>query len=130
MTDSNSGAVSKIICLDSSAWLAYYFAENNEVKEIVDGSVLVMTSSLCLFEVKKRLLILKKDFKVLLDFIKQRGEIVFPDVVIVERAAEFAVEKKLGAMDALIYATSVGCRAKLISGDNDFRGLEGVRIIS
>ena len=119
-----------IKCLDSSAWLAYHFATSLDIKEIIDKEGLIITSSLCLFEIKKRLLVLNKDWQQFLKFVKERSGIIVPEIEIVEKAAQVAVDKKLGAMDALIYATAQMKNAKLITGDNDFRGLEGVRIIS
>ncbi len=119
-----------IKCLDSSAWLSYYFGENKIIKEIVESGNLLITSSLSLFEVKKRLLSLKKEPKQLLDFIKQRSQIVPVNIIIAENAADIAIQKKLGAMDSLIYATNSIHNAELIKGDNDFRGLEKVKIIS
>lgn len=119
-----------IKCLDSSAWLAYYFQTTEEIKKIVDNEALLITPLFCLFEVKKRLLKTKQDEKVLLNFIKERSVIIIPDVETTEKAAETAIEKKLGAMDALIYTTAQVKNAELITGDNDFRGLENVRIIS
>jgi len=72
----------------------------------------------------------KQDPKIFLDFIKERSGIIISDIEIAEKAAEIAFDKKLGAMDALIYATAQIKNAELITGDNDFRGLERVRIIS
>ncbi len=119
-----------IKCFDSSAWLSYYFGESEEVKEIIEGAVLLITSSLSLFEIKKRLFSLKKEPKPLLDFIKQRSQIVVVTITIAESAAEIAVKNKLGAIDSLIYMTSRVHNAELITGDNDFRDLEKVKIIS
>lgn len=118
-----------IKCLDTSAWLAYYFAESPVVKEIVEGKELIITSSLSLFEIKKKLISLQKDFQELLKFIKARGEVIAPAVEIAEKAADFATTNRLGAMDALIYATSILRHADLVTGDNDFRGLPSVRIV-
>ena len=119
-----------IKCVDSSAWLSYYFAENRIIREIVEQGNLLITSSLSLFEIKKRLLSLKKEPKKFLDFIKQRSQIVLVTATIAESAADFAIKKKLGAMDSLIFTTSHFHNAELITGDNDFRGLENVKIIS
>ncbi|MEK6867662.1 MAG: PIN domain-containing protein [Nanoarchaeota archaeon] len=119
-----------IKCLDSSAWLAYHFATSTEIKEIIDKEGLIITSSLCLFEIKKKLLMVKQDWREFLKFIKERSGIIVPEIEITENAAQIAVDKKLGAMDALIYATAQIKNAELITGDNDFRGLEKVRIIS
>lgn len=116
--------------MDSSAWLAYYFAGSIEAKEIVEGESTLITSTLSLFEIKKRLLSLHKNPQEFLEFIKQRSGLIVPDIEIVEKAAALAIEKKLAAMDALLYTTSVLHKAEFITGDNDFRGLEQVRIIS
>lgn len=118
-----------IKCLDSSAWLAYYFGENNDVKQIIEEGSLVITSSLSLFEIKKRLATLKKDFELFIDFVKKRSVIVAPGILIAEKAADIAFDKKLGAVDSLIYATSLISNAELITGDNDFRNLEKVKIV-
>ena len=125
MTDSKIN----IKCLDSSAWLFYYFNESAEMIKIVDEEGFIITSSLSLFEVKKRLLVLKKDYEIFLNFIKERGVIIAPGILIAEDAANISYDNKLPAIDALIYATSKSCNAELITGDNDFRGMDGVRII-
>jgi len=119
-----------IKCLDSSAWLAYYFGDSLFVKELVEkGEYTIVTSSLTLFEIKKRLLKLKKDAHPFLSLVKQRGSIIVPATAIAERAAQLAVEKKLGAMDALIYASALATSSELITQDSDFCGLEGVQVI-
>jgi predicted nucleic acid-binding protein len=116
-------------CLDSSAWLSYYFGHGKMMKEIIDGEELLLTSSLCLFEIKKRLHVLKKDSAKFLQFTKERSTIIVPDISIAEKAAEIAIEKKLGAMDALIYTTAMANNAMLITLDNDFRGLPKTMIV-
>jgi len=122
--------VTAIKCLDSSAWLSYYFGDSLFVKELVEtGDCLIVTSSLTLFEIKKKLLKLKKETGPFLYLVKQRGTIIVPAIVIAEHAAQCAVENNLGAMDALIYASARLTFAELITRDNDFRGLEGVQVI-
>ena len=76
-----------IKCMDSSAWLAYYFAGSIEAKEVVEGEFTLITSILSLFEIKKRLLTLHKNPQELLDFIKQRSGLIVPNMEIVEKAA-------------------------------------------
>ncbi len=119
-----------IKCLDSSAWLAYYLAENLFVKSLVDGDNYLITSSICIFEVKKKLLLLKKDHKSFLNFIKHKSRIIPLDMTIAEKAAEISVNNELGAVDSLIYATSFLNNSELITGDNDFREMNGVKIIA
>ncbi|MDP1694777.1 MAG: PIN domain-containing protein [Candidatus Woesearchaeota archaeon] len=119
-----------IKCFDSSAWLSYYFSQNSAVKSMIDSHGLILTSSLSLFEIKKRMLNLKKDPEPLLIFMKQRSVIIMPTIEINEKAAEIAVKNKLGAMDSLIYTTSLMHEAELVTGDNDFRNIDNVKIIS
>ena len=78
---------------------------------------------------KKKFLSLKKESEKFLDFVKNRSTIIMLTTEIAEHAAEIALHKKLGAVDVLIYATSMLSQAELITADNDFRGLEKVRII-
>ncbi len=117
-------------CLDSSAWLDYFSNAHPHIVELVNKGGQIITSSLTLFEVKKKLIAMKVDFEDILSFIKKRSVLVVPGTVIAEKAAELSIQKKLAAMDSLIYATSLLSNAELITGDNDFRGLEKVRIIS
>lgn len=120
-----------IKCLDSSAWLAYYFGDSLLVKELVEkGECTIVTSSLTIFEIKKKLLKLKKDTHPFLTLVKQRGSIIIPATAIAEQAAELAVEKQLGAMDALIYVSARVISAELITRDNDFRGLPHVQMLA
>ena len=116
--------------LDTSVWLAYFFSSNKEAKKIIEGEIgLFLTSSLSLFEMKKKFLSLKKDSEKFLDFVKNRSTIIVLTAEIAEHAAEIALHRKLGAVDALIYATSIFSQAELVTADNDFRGLEKVKII-
>ncbi len=118
-----------IKCMDSSAWLGYYFGEFTEVKKIVDGENILITSSLSLFEIKKKLLSLKKDPQFFLEFIKERSEIIEPTIEITEKAAEIAIQERLAAVDALIYTTSSMHDAILITGDNDFKDCQNVLLL-
>lgn len=115
--------------VDSSAWLAYYFGESDEVKNIIDSDALLLTSSLSLFEIRKKLLKLNKDPIAVLNFIKQRSGIIVPTIRIVEKAADIAIDKKLGAIDAMIYTSARLNNARLLTCDNDFRELEYATIV-
>lgn len=117
-------------CMDSSAWLGYYFAQFSLVKEIVDGESILLTSSLSLFEIKKKLLLLKKDPEAFLAFIKERSEIIEPTIEIVEKAAEVAVKEKLAAIDSLLYTTALLHQAQFVTGDVDFKQCSGVLFLS
>lgn len=116
--------------MDSSAWLGYYFAQFLLVKEIVEGENILLTSSLSLFEIKKKLLSLKKDPVILLQFIKERSEIIEPSIEIAEKAAEIAIQEKLAAIDSLIFTTAFLHNAQLITADNDFKQCPNILFLS
>ncbi len=118
-------------CLDSSAWLAYYFAESIEMKNIIDSESSIVTSSISLFEIKKRLKKAKKDYETFLTFLKKRSSVIIaPGIILAENAADVSIDHGLGAVDSLIYATAQFADAELITADNDFRELDNVKIIS
>ena len=116
--------------LDSSVWIAYLF--DGKFEEQIESDEKLFLSALSLFEIKRKFIkkqIKEKDIESKIDFIKKRS-IVFPiDAKIAERASELSAEKNLPSMDALIYATSLVNKLKLITLDNDFRGLSDVEIL-
>ena len=115
--------------LDSSAWLSYFYANKDEIMKIVESNILILTSTLCLFEVKRKLMKQNINFISKMDFIMKRSIIIYPSIVICQKSAEISIQNNLGAIDSIIYTTSSMSDSELITGDNDFRGLEKVRII-
>jgi predicted nucleic acid-binding protein len=118
--------------LDSSAWLSYFFAQNEEIKGIVESNDILYTQTISLFEIKRKFLerqIRKDGLNKALNFIKERSIIVNLDEEIAEKAAEIAYKKKLHAIDSLIYATALSVESMLVTMDLDFKELEGVRIL-
>lgn len=121
------------IFMDSSAWLAYFLAETEEVKQFIEQENFILTSVVTLFEIKRKLLRerypLEKINKVLA-YIKARSPIVELTEDVADFAADISITKKLAAMDSLIYASAQKNGALLITGDTDFKGLEGVNVLS
>ena len=118
--------------LDSSAWLAYFYAENNEIKSIVESSVILLTSSISLFEVKNKLIKDKtNEVKIQnsMDFIKERSLIIDVGAEIAEEAVESVRKYKLPIIDSLIYTSSLKNNSELITSDNDFQDLNNVKIL-
>ncbi len=118
--------------LDSSVWLAYFYAENNEIKSIVESNIILLTSSISLFEVKNKLIKDKTDsikIQNSVDFIKQRSLIIDVGAEIAEEAVEIAKKNKLPIIDSLIYASSLKNNSELITLDNEFRDLDNVKIL-
>jgi predicted nucleic acid-binding protein len=117
--------------LDSSVWIA--ILAKNQNTEIINSNATIMTSSLTLFEIKRKLLrdkVTKADIEKALSFITGRSLIIDADEKIAELAAQISHDKNLPAMDALIYASARENKLKLITLDNDFRGLDNIEIIN
>ena len=115
--------------LDSSAWLSYFFAENNQIKEVIDGENFLFTSVISLFEIKKKLIkdkLIEEKTEKFINFIKEKSIILKLDINICESAAEISIKEGLYAVDSLIYSTSISNKTKLITGDNDFRNKDNV----
>lgn len=119
--------------LDSSAWLALFHEENLKVRDIVEDKIILFTSALSIFEIKKRLIRLNlKEERVneILDFVRKRSIIIELTDELAEKAVLVSTKYKLGAIDSLIYATASAVNALLVSGDKDFNGLPNTEIIS
>jgi predicted nucleic acid-binding protein len=110
--------------LDSSVWISYLF-EGENIKEI-ETEKPTLLSVLSLFEIKTRLTkkqVEPQKIKEKLEFIKKRAILIDTNTSIAEKASEIAIKHNIPAIDSLIYATAILNKAKLITLDNDFRGL-------
>lgn len=118
--------------LDSSAWLAYFFAYNKQVQKMIESNTILFASVISIFEVKKKLI--TNNYKNIqiqkaIDFISQRSILIELTKEICENAAEISAKKKLHAIDSLIYASSLDNNCILVTGDSDFEGLDKVSIL-
>jgi len=119
--------------LDSSAWISYFFAENKEIKNIIDAPNILLTSVISLFEIKRKLLRNKLDkykLSTLLSYIKEKSLITKLEQDICEKAAQISLKERLHAIDSLIYTTSLINNCILVTGDHHFKNLEKVTIIN
>ena len=119
--------------LDSSTLVSYFFAENEEIKSIVDNTNVLFTSIISLFEIKRKLLrdnVEKNKVMEILSFIKEKSIIIKIDQDICEKAAEISIEEKIPAIDSLIYTSSSINNAILVTLDSHFKNLEKVMVIS
>ncbi|MDO8460101.1 MAG: PIN domain-containing protein [Nanoarchaeota archaeon] len=116
---------------DSTIWIDYFI--KGSFKEKIEKSEIFGLSALSLFEIRRKLLknkeLEKEEIEDRMQFIKKKSIIYNVDEKIADKASEIAEEEKLGAVDALIYATSILNDAILITLDNDFRGLKNVEIV-
>lgn len=119
--------------LDSSAWLSYFYKENEKIKFLIESEILLFTSSISIFEIKNKLI---KDnigidkIQKSIEYIKKRSLIINLDSEIAENAVEFSINYKLPAIDSLIYSSALKNKSFLITLDNDFKNLKGIIIIS
>ncbi len=118
--------------LDSSAWISYFFAQNREVKDIIDGSYSLFTSSISLFEIKRKLIRDRLDaskISAILSYIKEKSIIIKPEQNICEEAADISIKEKLHSIDSLIYISSQINNCILVIADNDFKNLKKVIVL-
>jgi predicted nucleic acid-binding protein len=116
--------------LDSSVWIEYLIS--NELSNLIESESHFALSSLSIFEIKKKFLkdkIEKEKIKEIIKFVKNKSIIILPNSEISEKAAELSLQYNLGAIDALIYATSLVNNSELLTLDNDFRDLEKVKVL-
>ncbi|PIN74461.1 VapC toxin family PIN domain ribonuclease [Candidatus Woesearchaeota archaeon CG10_big_fil_rev_8_21_14_0_10_37_12] len=119
--------------MDSSAWLAYFFNANQRVLYLIEKEGILLTSVLSLFEIKRKLIrdgYDKKDIDEVLQFIQVQSIIVELGQHVSKKAAEISIADSLSAIDSIIYTAAQDTKSMLITGDNDFRNLPDVEIIS
>ncbi len=117
---------------DSWAWVEYFRGSRagKTVKAMVEGPEVLFTPALCLTEIKAKYLAERRDPADRLSFIKSRTSIVEVDASVAEQGADLKVEHKLHTVDALVLASARKVGGELVTGDNHFRGLPGVLMLS
>lgn len=128
-------AIGERILLDSSAWLSYFLAESHLSKGLIEeGGHLLMTSVLSIFEIKRKMLVMKniKESKIeeFLKFIKNKSLLIEVNEEVCQNAAKISLKYNLHTIDSLIYCSAVLNNATLVSGDKHFESLENVFILS
>lgn len=126
-------SVTEYKLFDSSAWLALFYESNESVKTVTESKAILFTSVLSIFEIARKLLQWKtpeSKVKDVMTFIKSRSIVIDIDNDIAEAAVKVSLTRKLGAIDALIYATAVSLHALLITGDHDFSGLPNTDVFA
>jgi len=129
--------------IDTYSWLDYFSStkRNEDLHKLIEQGPDIHTPSLAFSEVKRMLL--KKirsgeetgvGMEHKLHFIRLNSFIVDLDADTAERAAEIADElsrerKGMGLADAVILATARSLGAKVVTGDEHFKGLKDVVFI-
>ena len=125
-----------MLLLDTSAWVEYFIGSQKGVKirDILEGEE-ITTSIISLIELSCKAYKEATDFAQQMDFIKQHSAILNVDEEIVVAVGKTyrelrARNKKAGLADAVIATTAKLHNAYIVTCDYDFKGLEGIRLIS
>ena len=115
--------------VDSSAWLEY-FAGSDDARHFaaaIEDSDRLITPSLCIFEVFKKVLLERSEHEALhAAAAMQMGSVIDLDLRIAMEAARLGIEHHLPLADSVILATARHHRATLWTQDGHFEGIEGV----
>ena len=114
--------------VDSSAWLAY-FAGSDDARHFaaaIEDSDRLITPSLCIFEVFKKVLLERSEHEALhAAAAMQMGSVIDLDLRIAMEAARLGIEHHLPLADSVILATARHHRATLWTQNGHFEGIEG-----
>jgi predicted nucleic acid-binding protein len=124
-------SASELYLVDSSGWLEYLTEDSKSAAfgHYLEGDASILVPSIVIFEVYKHLA--KNRGRALADrFMSQvlQSRVVPLDETIALAAANTSLDHRLGASDAIVYATARVCRAQLVTANTHFRGLPGVII--
>ncbi|MBN2517681.1 MAG: type II toxin-antitoxin system VapC family toxin [Candidatus Altiarchaeota archaeon] len=125
---------------DSYAWVEYLSGSKagRSVSELVESGKDIYTPTIVVAELKRKFLRESKDknkgkVEDMLRFIKLNSLIVDLDLDTAEKAAEIVDEmsskKGFGLADGIVLATARRLNAKVVTGDEHFRGLKDIVFI-
>lgn len=100
-----------------------------QVRQIIESDLSLCTPSVVLFEIKNKLVREGKEWKKLVDFITQRSVIEPLTGEMALSAVDVRRQWGLNTTDALIYATALEKKTKLLTGDLHFQNVENVEFI-
>ncbi len=120
--------------VDSSGWLHYFMngALAEPYSKILVGRLpRIVTPTVVLYEVYRRVKQkLGDDVASSCAAEMEKTQVFGLSSDIAYRAADLSIEYKLATADALVYASAVSLRMKLITSDSDFKNLPNVEYIS
>jgi len=118
--------------IDSYAWIEYFMGTEagEKVKPIVEGLEEKMTPTICLAEVYAKTVKVEGEemAEKQRSFIKERSAILPLDEAIAIESAKIdvAMKRKIkgwSLADSIVYATGLIKKAKIVTGDEHFKGL-------
>lgn len=119
--------------IDSSCWVAYFAGHpvSSSVEKYVKNMREVIVPSLVIYEVYRHLS-KKISPSQALFYVTQleKGTVVPLDGDLAITAAEVGLEHRLATADAIIYATALSRKGRVITLDNDFRSVPDCVVLS
>ncbi|MBI5797438.1 type II toxin-antitoxin system VapC family toxin [Candidatus Woesearchaeota archaeon] len=117
------------VLIDSCAWIEYF--QGSQLGKKVDAYVRsdeeILVSTLNITEIYSYFLQTKSQkANAFIEFIFEKSFPIPVDTEIALHAAEYKKEKILGIADAIVLATAEKENAKILTGDNDFKGFPNV----
>lgn len=120
------------VLIDSSAWFDYFLGEKEGkiVEKYLNSQEEILISTINLTEIYSRYLrSWPNQAQEKKNYLLGRCNLIEVSKEIALEAAKTRASKRLALADSLIYATAKLSKVKLITSDNDFRGLENVEIL-
>lgn len=120
--------------MDSWAWIEFFKGTRigKKIKNMLIEDNVILTSSINIAEVYKFALRTEGLMKAetYLKIIMDSSFIIFASTQIAVESAKINHKLKIGLGDSLIYSTALLNKAKLVTGDQHFKGLEKVEYLS
>ncbi len=119
--------------VDSSAWLSYFAGDANATvfSEPIEKISELLVPSITITEVFKCVLRQRgEEAALIVTAHMKQGKVIALDAELAMDAAKFGVLHKLPLADSIIFATAQKYDAILWTQDDDFVGLDNVRVIS
>lgn len=122
--------------VDSWAWIEYLggTAKGTKVKEVVEGGADILTSAVSMAEVVSKLRRAGRDFQAAAERIAALSRVVAPDRLAAIAAGSIHAEMRRKApnfslADAFVLQAARSRGGKVLTGDPDFKGIEGAELL-
>ena len=121
----------KTVTFDTYAWVEYFSGtkKGEPVRDYVESPCVILTPAIALFELSRKYLREGKSPEKAVAFVRQRSMIVPFDSELALFTSKVAVEHKLAAADAAIYATGISNSSIILTGDDHLKGLGSVEFL-
>ena len=117
------------VLVDSWAWIEYFKGTPaaQKAKEIIESNEQMFVSAINVSEIYLFLLRNKpSEAEKLIKFVLDSSFVIFIDSTIALKASKIKHEHKMGLADAIVMATAEENKAKILTGDDDFKNIKNV----